>query len=322
MVVDHIAGPSKLYLITGGNHFYTSAAEGFIFLSGLTVGLVYRRVAERQGLATAIRRLLGRAWTLYVLAVGLTLVMLPFSEVLRLPWAVGIEETTPLQIVWAILSLHQTYYLVDVLALYVLLILAAPLALFLLCEGRTLSVLLGSWLIWAGFQFFPQQTELPWTTAGNNLFYLSAWQALFFTAMVIGYHRQQLRAFVPATRRLPLLVATGAGFVGLILLYSNQSAFLQAIQSILADVPGLPAWSVADLEDALFAKGAVGAGRVLASSIVFRVPVPAHHRFLGASSPWTGLAPDRAWPERAVRVFHARRAGASPGCPQYPRNPQ
>jgi len=62
---------------------------------------------------------------LYILAIGLTLVMLPFSEVLRLPWAVGIEETTPLQVVWAIVSLHQTYYLVDVLALYVLLMLAA-----------------------------------------------------------------------------------------------------------------------------------------------------------------------------------------------------
>src|SRR5438105_1305901 len=180
MVIDHVAGPSKLYLLTGGNHFYTSAAEGFIFLSGLTVGLVYRRVAERQGLATAIRRLLGRAWTLYLLAVGLTLVMLPFSEILRLPWAMGIEETTPLQIVWAILALHQTYYLVDVIALYVLLILAAPLALFVLCEGGTVYVLLASWLIWAGFQFFPQQTELPWVMAGNNLFYLSAWQTLFF----------------------------------------------------------------------------------------------------------------------------------------------
>ena len=58
MVIDHLAGPSKLYLITGGNRFYTSAAEGFIFLSGLTVGLVYRRIAERQGFPTAIRRLL------------------------------------------------------------------------------------------------------------------------------------------------------------------------------------------------------------------------------------------------------------------------
>ena len=269
MVVDHVAGPSKLYLLTGGNHFYTSAAEGFIFLSGLTVGLVYRRVAERQGLATAIRRLLGRAWTLYLLAVGLTLVMLPFSEVLRLPWAVGIEETTPLQIVWAILSLHQTYYLVDVIALYVLLILAAPLALFLLCEGRTVYVLLGSWLIWAGFQFFPLQTELPWVMAGNNLFYFSAWQTLFFTAMVIGYHRGRLSASVGVRWQLPLLVATGLGFAGLIVLYSNQSAVLQSVHLALADAPGRPSWSVADLEDALFAKGAVGAGRVLASAVVF-----------------------------------------------------
>src|SRR5690242_5253717 len=137
MVIDHLVGPSKLYLLTSGNRFYTSAAEGFIFLSGLTVGLVYRRIAEQKGLATAIRRLVERAWTLYVLTVGLTLVMLPISELLNLPWAAAIREGTPLQIVWTIFSLHQTYYLVDVLTLYVLLMLVAPLALFLLCEQRT-----------------------------------------------------------------------------------------------------------------------------------------------------------------------------------------
>ena len=115
-----------------------------------------------------MRRMLQRCWMLYVLAVGLTLVILPVSESLRLPWAVGIDQGAPLQIVWSIVSLHQTYYLVDVLALYVLLMLAAPLALLMLREGRTLIVLAASWLIWAGFQLFPQQTELPWTTAGNN----------------------------------------------------------------------------------------------------------------------------------------------------------
>jgi enterochelin esterase-like enzyme len=269
MVIDHIAGPSKLYLITGGNRFYTSAAEGFIFLSGLTVGLVYRRVAEREGLPTAMRRILRRCWMLYVLAVGLTLVMLPLSESLRLPWAVGIDEGTPLQIVWSIVSLHQTYYLVDVLALYVLLMLAAPLALLLLREGRTLIVLGASWLIWAGFQLFPQQTELPWTTAGNNLFYLSAWQALFFSAMVIGYHRDRLGRLFPKRLHLPLLLATALALVGLIVAYSNQSATLQTIQSALAGVPGLPVWSVADLEYGLFAKGDVRPGRVVASAIVF-----------------------------------------------------
>src|SRR5947207_14353402 len=61
MVIDHLAGPSRLYLITGGNRFYTSAAEGFIFLSGLTVGFAYRHIAEQLGLAAAARRLLIRA---------------------------------------------------------------------------------------------------------------------------------------------------------------------------------------------------------------------------------------------------------------------
>jgi enterochelin esterase-like enzyme len=269
MVIDHIAGPSKLYLLTGGNHFYTSAAEGFIFLSGLTVGLVYRRVAERDGVSTAMRRLLARSWTLYVLAVGLTLLMLPVSESLRLPWSVGIDQGTPLQIVWGIVSLHQTYYLVDVLALYVLLMLVAPLALMLLCEHRTLIVLAVSWLIWAGFQFFPNQTELPWTTAGNNLFYLAAWQALFFTAMVIGYHRQRLGELFGKRLQMPLLVALGLGVTGLILIYSNQTVVLQNVQAFLANVPGVPNWSVADLEDGLFAKGNVRPGRVVASVVVF-----------------------------------------------------
>lgn len=269
MVIDHIAGPSKLYLITGGNRFYTSAAEGFIFLSGLTVGLVYRRVAERDGMSAAMRKLLARSWTLYVLAVGLTLVMLPLSESMQLPWAVGIDQGTPLQVVWGIISLHQTYYLVDVLALYVLLMLAAPLVLLLLCEGRTFAVLASSWLIWLGFQFFPRQTELPWTTAGNNLFYLASWQALFFTAMIVGYHRERFTHLFPKRWHVPLLAATGAGVAALIVIYSNQSAALQVLQSALASVPGLPAWSVADLEDGLFAKGDVRPGRVFASAVVF-----------------------------------------------------
>jgi S-formylglutathione hydrolase FrmB len=269
MVIDHIAGPSKLYLLTGGNRFYTSAAEGFIFLSGLTVGLVYRQVAERDGLPAAMRKLLARSWTLYVLAVGLTLVMLPVSESLQLPWAVGIDQGTPLQVIWGIISLHQTYYLVDVLALYVLLMLAAPLVLLLLCEGRTLVVLASSWLIWTGFQFFPHQTELPWTTAGNNLFYLASWQALFFTAMVAGYHRERVSRWLPKKWHVPALVAAGAGVAALIVTYGNQSTALQALQSALGSVPGLPAWSVADLEDGLFAKGNVRPGRVLASAAVF-----------------------------------------------------
>src|SRR5258707_6673504 len=41
MVVDHFGGDSWLYAITGGNRFYVSAAEGFIFISGFVMGQAY-----------------------------------------------------------------------------------------------------------------------------------------------------------------------------------------------------------------------------------------------------------------------------------------
>ena len=70
MVVDHIAGPSVLYGLTGGNRFYTSAAEGFIFISGLVMGLVYQRLVERDGLGPSLRRAIERAPRVYAKSQG------------------------------------------------------------------------------------------------------------------------------------------------------------------------------------------------------------------------------------------------------------
>src|SRR4051794_8322784 len=41
MVVDHIGGVSWFHLLSGGNRFFVSAAEVFVFISGLMVGLIY-----------------------------------------------------------------------------------------------------------------------------------------------------------------------------------------------------------------------------------------------------------------------------------------
>src|SRR6266446_2451322 len=48
MVVDHFGGDSWLYAITGGNRFYVSAAEGFIFISGFVMGQAYRSNRDRR----------------------------------------------------------------------------------------------------------------------------------------------------------------------------------------------------------------------------------------------------------------------------------
>jgi enterochelin esterase-like enzyme len=269
MVIDHLAGPSRLYLLTGGNYFYTSAAEGFVFLAGLVVGIVYRRIAERDGLAVALRRLLTRAWQLYVLAIGLTLALLPLSEMLGLPWALGIDRTDSLGLVWSIVNLHQTYYLVDVPLVYALLIAAAPVGLILLHDGRAWIVLLVSWLVWAGYQLYPALTEVPWTIQGNYLFFFPAWQVLFFTALVMGYHRERISRGVPVHFRTPLLAITGVAFAGLILMYVNSERVLMTLQELR---PGgiVGGYSLTtELVDVLFAKATVGPGRLVASAIVF-----------------------------------------------------
>lgn len=269
MVVDHLGGPSQLYLVTGGNRFYTSAAEGFVFVSGLLVGQVYRRIAERDGLAKALRRLLERAWALYVLAVGLTLVMLTVSEMLALPWAQGIDRRDSIGVVWSILTLHQTYYLVDVPLLYALLLAVAPVALILLHERRTWALLGISWLVWLGYQVYPDLTEFPWTIHGNYLFFFAAWQVLFFTGMVMGYHRQRLSQIVGPRWRNWLLFGTGLGFVGLIVLQANTERILMAVQA-LRPTGVVGGYSLAtELFDVAFAKATVGPGRIVASAIVF-----------------------------------------------------
>src|SRR4051794_13567282 len=104
MVVDHIGGPSWLYAITGGNKFYTSAAEGFIFISGLLVGVVYGRLVLRDGFVVGMRKALERAAVLYLLTVGVTLPLLVLSELLDLPWATGVYFTDPLAVVIGVLT--------------------------------------------------------------------------------------------------------------------------------------------------------------------------------------------------------------------------
>src|SRR5438105_5100872 len=74
MVVDHFGGDSWLYAITGGNRFYVSAAEGFIFISGFIMGQAYRAKRDKSGLPAAMGEALKRARTLYVATMAVTLI--------------------------------------------------------------------------------------------------------------------------------------------------------------------------------------------------------------------------------------------------------
>jgi enterochelin esterase-like enzyme len=264
MVVDHVGGPSFLYAVTGGNRFYTSAAEGFIFISGLLVGVVYGRLAVRDGFDAAMRKALQRASVLYLLTVGVTLPLLLVSEVLGLPWATGVNLSDPWALVIGVLTLHRTYYLIDVMVLYTLLLAAAPPALYLLVQGQTRLLLAISWGLWLAFQVAPDQAEIPWTIVGNYLFHFSAWQVFFFTAMAIGYHRDHLARRLSRGTQWLLLLLSGLAFAGLVVLYRLGDHVWEWL------VGAHPALIGSDnLLVLLFGKGDVRPGRLLASLVVF-----------------------------------------------------
>lgn len=268
MIVDHVRGQSPLYLLTGGNLFYTSAAEGFILTSGLVAGLVYRRLIARLGLANALYKLLQRAGALYLLTVGVTLVFLPLSEVLYLPWAQGVDLGNPVGVVVSILTLHRTYYLIDVMLLYTALFIFVPLAFVMMEHGNTRAVLGFSWLLWALFQFFPDYASLPWPIVGNYLFDFSAWQVLFFTGLVLGYHHQRIPVLGPKATRWALALL-GLGSLVLVVLYFviDPPTSLMPAQFAI----GSPVFHEFRLwaQDAVFSKLSLRPGRLVASAVTF-----------------------------------------------------
>jgi hypothetical protein len=206
MVVDHFGGQSWLYALTGGNRFYVSAAEGFIFISGFVMGQVYRRKRDRSGLVGAMSDALHRARTLYLATVALTLifsVLYLYTDIVLWTgrdFGLGIDSLTEIAV--GALTLHYTFHGTDILAMYTLLVLVAPFILLLLTLGEWWWVLAVSWLWWLAYQVYPEEASLPWYIRHGENFPIAAWQVLFVTGYVVGFFRDALAAWLTHFRRM------------------------------------------------------------------------------------------------------------------------
>lgn len=261
MVVDHLGGSSWLYLITGNNSFFTSGAEAFVLISGMVVGIVYGGIALKDGLRAAIIKSLQRAWTLYKLTIVMTLVFTFVSKYFNLPWAEGVViDNVPL-FVLNVIFLRQTIYLADIPLMYTLLMASAPIGLWLLYKKQTRLLVIGSFAIWAGFQYVNRQQIMILPIVGNTTFHPAAWQLLFFWAMAFGYHRQELTRRFQGIPRWHYFMFAALLFFWLLHLYSTESKVLAKlypwidIQTVVAE---------------LFNKSTVAPGRILATVIVFQ----------------------------------------------------
>ncbi len=259
MVTDHVGGQeSWLYTLTGGNHYWTSAAEGFIFISGLVMGIVYPAVIARDGLGAAVKKAMRRAGTLYLLTVTLTLSTAALAFRLGLQWAPQVAANTLPDFVIGVLTLHRSYYLTDVLLLYTLVIFVAAGALYLMATRRSWMVLVASWGLWSLWQFFPQQVTLPWAIADNSVFNLSAWQLLFFNGLLIGFHHKALAERFGWLTSRAALVVSGSLFAVSIAGYNDGMAPLVTLTGQDA------AW----LDAHIFSKSDQQIGRIISFAIV------------------------------------------------------
>ena len=268
MIIDHVLGVSPLWLITGGNRFFTSAAEGFILTSGLIAGLVYHQVVQQAGFAAAVQKVMLRMAALYLLTVAMTLLIVPLSEVFGLHWAQGLDLSDPVIYLLNVLTLHRTYYLADVLLLYTVLFMITPIALFMLERGWAVWLVAASVTVWALHQFMPHVVTFIWPIAGNYLFEFSAWQVLFFAGLALGYKRDSIGT--PTNRGAQRLhwisgMCTLCLIVLCALMYLPPNWLPAPLQAVGRTISDNEFW----LQINVFGKADLRAGRLLASAVTF-----------------------------------------------------
>ncbi len=230
MIADHIGGDRTWLLpLTGGNKFFVSAAEAFVFISGAVMGIVYLDVVRRSGILGGISKALHRSMTLYLLTVSLTLGFAAAGSALNLWWQPQIGVRGIPSFVVDVALLRRTLFLTDIPLMYTLLLIAAVLAIPLLAMRKTLLLCAASMAIWGLWQLQPGAANLPWRIEGNVVFFFPAWQLLFIAGLVVGWHRRQLEFWIGHLSRPALFSSLSAVTVAVMFLYVAQLAEVDSL---------------------------------------------------------------------------------------------
>ena len=198
MAADHFGEPvfQHIYEFAG----YVSAAEGFVFLSGMLAAIVYSRYHAKGGYVLE-QKMWHRVGVIYLYHLSVLLAVFVFTMLTKLSgadwhsFATGMEAE-PVRALISGMALVYQPSLLDILPMYVMLMFLAPLALRLMMKYKFLGmgvVLLGSVGIWG----------LAQVGTGHNLLKLLpdafmvkfgafdwlAWQLIFVLGMIMGWLR-------------------------------------------------------------------------------------------------------------------------------------
>jgi hypothetical protein len=224
IIFDHVPG-DPLGQFTYFHLGLSDAAEIFVFLSGVSCGIVYSRVLSRHGVGGLLRNVSWRALQIYIyylIASLVTILVIVVSrDIIAIPEnhqaLIGLRED-PLAAIKSAILLISPPDLPGILVLYLELTLFA-IPMFLLIAARSsAAALLTSGGLWLPAQFHP---DLFPRLADNSFFNPIAWQFIFCIGMFVGtwYHSDtSLEPF-----RRPPWVLLACTVVGVALLYRIAS---------------------------------------------------------------------------------------------------
>lgn len=180
IIIDHTMRFPGIYdLFTGRGWLWASAAEGFFFLSGMMVGMVYGRRRINKSFKEVSLRLWRRAGQLYIYTVGASIIYTILAMILAGNPGLkdgGVGNISLLGAVIGALSFRNIYGWADFLQYYAVFMVFAPAAIWLL-RKKLWSVLLAI-------------SVLVWAKSGVNIFL--GWQILFFGGCIVGFYREQI----------------------------------------------------------------------------------------------------------------------------------
>lgn len=194
MATNHLYR-SWLHVLTDQPLGYVSAAEGFVFLSGLVVGLVYSKRWEQKGGMFASQALLKRGMTVYgvhllscavIVAWGWGFLATQHVLPVRLPqeWFLYPKYAMP----FTFLLLYQPG-LLDVLPTYVMLLWASPLIFWLLNRGYGKWLISGSVLMWGltNLWMSPHPMVAYQGAMNTGAFTMTSWQLIYVVGLSCGF---------------------------------------------------------------------------------------------------------------------------------------
>ncbi|GLQ36627.1 hypothetical protein GCM10007908_02470 [Rhizobium albus] len=246
MLINHLVFIGGYWLVEINHRqlAFVEDAQGFVFLSGLLIGLVYARKMLKYGKDEGSRKVYSRAFELYRYAMGLILAVLLVRMVLPggheawWNWLGDTNFSDPLRLAAIATFIFQPTFM-DILPQYTVYLLFAPALIWLTLKGQWRTVMVGSFLVWFAAQLGVHRlvtVPLDTLVEGSDeqgvrvSFNMMGWQIVFFTALVLGTLTAQKKidwtaifapektfwpkvALLTVLFFLPLRVATAHGFM-------------------------------------------------------------------------------------------------------------